>query len=101
MKMILSDGTELDNLTLNGNNYVSETEISEHVFSDNLATVTIEDDENNVQELHNCKLTHFAHYADGWYFIIDEMTQAEIDKDVNEAQTFFTAMMTDTLIDED
>ena len=98
MKMILNDGTELDNLTLNGNNYVSETEITEDVFVDNLETVTIVSDDET-QELHHCKLIQIAHYEDGWYFIIDEMTQAEIDKDNTEAQTFYTAMMTDTLME--
>lgn len=99
MKMILSDGTELDNLTLNGNNYVSETEIIEDVFSDNLGSVTIISDEGT-QELHDCKLVQLAHYNDGWYFIIEEMTQAEITSNANEAQTFYTALMTDTLMEE-
>ena len=74
------------------------TEITEDLFVDNLETVTIVSDDET-QELHHCKLIQIAHYEDGWYFIIDEMTQAEIDKDNTEAQTFYTAMMTDTLME--
>nr|DAP05005.1 MAG TPA: hypothetical protein [Caudoviricetes sp.] len=42
-KITLSDGTVLDNLELNGNNYIAEGAIDNAVFKDNLATVTITD----------------------------------------------------------
>lgn len=39
----LADGTKLENLELNGNNYIAEGVIEDSVFTDNLATVTITD----------------------------------------------------------
>lgn len=40
-KITLHDGTVLENLELNGNNYIAEGVIEDSVFTDNLATVTI------------------------------------------------------------
>ena len=42
-KITLHDGTVLDNLELNGNNYISEKVIDDSVFDGNLDTVTITD----------------------------------------------------------
>lgn len=41
----LHDGTKLENLELNGNNFIAEGVIEDSVFMDNLATVTIHDGE--------------------------------------------------------
>lgn len=41
----LADGTKITDLELNGTNYVSQTEIDENVFKDNLSTITISDGE--------------------------------------------------------
>lgn len=42
-KITLHDGTVLENLELNGNNYIAEGVIEDSVFTDNLTTVTITD----------------------------------------------------------
>lgn len=39
----LHDGTKLENLELNGNNFIAEGVIEDSVFEDNLATVAIND----------------------------------------------------------
>jgi hypothetical protein len=39
----LNNGTKLENLELNGNNYIAEGVIEDSVFQDNLASVTITD----------------------------------------------------------
>jgi hypothetical protein len=39
----LNNGTKLENLELNGNNYIAEGVIKDSVFQDNLASVTITD----------------------------------------------------------
>lgn len=43
--IILNDGTRLENLELNGNNYIAPDVIEESVFADNLDSVTITDGE--------------------------------------------------------
>lgn len=45
-KITLADGTVLENLELNGNNYIAEGVIDDSVFKDNLDTVTITDGED-------------------------------------------------------
>ena len=42
----LSDGTQLKKLALNGNNFISSTEVTEETFEGKLARVTINDGEN-------------------------------------------------------
>lgn len=39
----LSDNTKLENLVLNGNNYISDNVIDDSVFDNNLSTVKISD----------------------------------------------------------
>lgn len=39
----LHDGTKLNNLELNGNNFIAEGIVEDSVFTDNLATVSIND----------------------------------------------------------
>jgi hypothetical protein len=98
MKMTLTDGTVIDNLTLNGNNYVSQVEVSEDIFSDNVSEVTIEDD-GNTFTLYNCILEYIRKYSDGWYIFLRELTPEEIRTNNDEAQIFFTAVATDTLME--
>ena len=51
----LTDGTELKNLELNGNNFISDTIIDETIFENNLDKVIITDDEGNEEERFNQK----------------------------------------------
>ena len=46
-KITLRDGTVLDNLELNGNNFISEKVIDDSVFDGNLDTVTISNGETS------------------------------------------------------
>lgn len=74
----LSDGTVLSDLTLSGNNFVSQTEVTEADFAGKLDTVTISDGENT-EVLHDAELVQIAHYdfMPGWYFILREIPEAE------------------------
>ena len=53
-KITLSDETVLDNLRLNGNNFISSSEINESVFDGNCSIVTINDGEKD--EVHLSRL---------------------------------------------
>ena len=73
MKIILNDKTELKNLTLNGNNFISETEITKEMFKDNLQEVII-DGENH----HDMKLIQISEQNENeWWFILAEKTADE------------------------
>ena len=75
----LSDGTELKNLTLNGNNYISKKKVTEATFEGKLDHVTITSSTGAVTELNNAELIQIATYDDeeGYHFILrekDELT---------------------------
>ena len=100
MKITLADGTVLDNLELNANTFVSQEELTEDTFDGNLSTVTVEDGEM-AQEYSNCVLEHVRQDGDVWKFVLREMTATEIKENVTDAQVLYTALMTDTLLEEE
>ena len=59
-KITLADGTALEGLTLNGNNYISDKKVTEDVFRDNLSKVTIEGPDG-AQEHENMKLVQIEY----------------------------------------
>ena len=98
----LSDGSRLENLTLNGNNFVSKTEVTADTFTNKLGRVVITGDAETdefglIGEHHNMELVQIAHYtqkthgvADGWYFVLreipaDEMANRQLRADVDYA----------------
>lgn len=76
----LSDGTEIKNLELNGNNFISDTIIDESIFENNLDKVTIIDSEGNIEELSNAKVI-FAKVLNKDSFILVEKTKEEVEKE--------------------
>lgn len=49
-KITLNDGTILENLVLNGNNFIAQTAVNDAVFKDNMASVTITNLEDGTAE---------------------------------------------------
>ena len=49
-KITLADGTELNDLVLNGNNFIAQTAVSDAVFKGNMASVTITNLEDGTTE---------------------------------------------------
>ena len=72
----LHDGTVLDDLELNGNNFISEKVIDDSVFNGNLNTVTISNGETTVTYT-DMKL--LSNRVDGWksWFVLGEKTDQE------------------------
>ena len=98
-KLILADGTEIENLGLNGNNYISKTEITESVFEDNLSTVTIEHPGDEPMILTDAVLDQLVLYEDGWYFVLSEKTEAQKLNDQLQALKDQNAMLEDCIIE--
>lgn len=97
-KITLSDGTTIENLRLNGNNFVSETEIKKEMFDGKLLKVTIEgieDGKKIVNEYKNMELVQIVHYEDGYYFVLRELSQEEINMAKIQGNIEYLAMMTD------
>ena len=93
-RITLTDGTVLDNLKLNGNNYVADYEVTEDMFNGNLSQVIINDGEIDMT-YSNMQLVHIAKYDDGYYFILRAMTKRELQDLKNRADIDYIAMMTD------
>lgn len=49
-KITLADGMTLENLVLNGNNFIAQTAVDDAVFKDNMASVTITNLEDGTAE---------------------------------------------------
>ena len=75
MKITLQDGTVLENLKLNGNNFISDTIIESSTFQDNLGNVKIEDEDGNVAEYRFMKLIQNIVVDGKSWFILAEQSE--------------------------
>lgn len=75
----LADGTRLEPLELNGNNYIADRVIGDSVFNGNLGTVTISDGENT--ETHRNMVLIQNKDMDGasWFILEDSAEQQKED----------------------
>ena len=95
----LPSGTKLENLKLNGNNFVSDTEVDESLFTDLLSEVKIEGSEESEQSytMKNVYLLQQVHYDDGYYFILAEREISEQEQ-INANLMLQVAMLTEKLM---
>lgn len=93
-KIILADRTELKGFTQNGNNYVSQEQIDESLFANNLATLTITNGEEKIV-LHNAELIQQMQHDDGWYLCFRELTKQEMEAAALSAKIDYLAMMSE------
>lgn len=81
----LSDGTQLKKLALNGNNFISSTEVTDETFEGKLARVTINDGENE-EVLRDAQLIQITEVDGKWWFILRETPASEKElSDMNDA----------------
>ncbi len=92
-KMTLADGSELDGLKLNGNNYISSVEITEDTFDGNLSSVTIEGSDSSTQTLGECELVQIVKSGEEYWFILREYSADELTKMKNRADIEYIAAM--------
>ena len=100
-KITLSDGTQLKDLKLSGNNYISKTKITEDDFKGKLSKVIIENETDKISvELEHVELVQIVHYEDGYYFVLRQLSHDEIDKQKMQGDIEYLAMMTNTDMEE-
>lgn len=88
----LADGTELSGLRLNGNNFISESEISANVFTGNCSPVVISNGET--EETHeNMALIHVTKMGDDHWFALRDLSDAELAQMKMQADIEYVAMM--------
>lgn len=90
----LADGTVIDGLRMNGNNFISTTTIDADIFDGNLSMVVISDGET--EETHeNMDLIHLTAYDSGEYwFALRELSAEEIEKLQMRSDIEYLSMMT-------
>ena len=93
----------VENLTLNGNNYVSESEVDLSSLPDVFALMA-KDSKGNVVESHeNAKLVQQVKYDwDGgkYYLAFCPVSQLELDQKAQDSKIQFIAMMADIDVEE-
>lgn len=93
-KITLADGTIIDNLTLNGNNFISRTPLDESVFAENCHPVIIND--GNSDEVHaDMELVQIVHVDEGdYWFVLRDISAEELSKIKLQSDLEYVAMMT-------
>ena len=90
----LADGTTLENLRLNGNNFISGTKVTEGTFAGKLGEVTIRSGET--EEHHgNMALVQVKQVGSEYWFILRDLTDREILDLKTQANIEYIAMMAD------
>lgn len=93
-RIVLADGTEINDLRLNGNNFVSDDPIDETIFEGNLSPVTIY--HGLVPEVHeHMELVQVTQMHREYWFILRDITPEELAAMQVRADIDFLAMMTD------
>ena len=74
----LSDGRKLENLAVNGTNFVRKTKVDEKIFQNNLAAVVISDGKTE-RSYENLVFIQQMEWADGTYYLaFREKTRMEL-----------------------
>jgi hypothetical protein len=88
----LADGTVLDNLKLNGDNFISNTAINADIFDENCYTVIISDGVNS--ETYNMELVQITEQEPGKYwFVLRELSASELARIKMQSDIEYVAMM--------
>lgn len=84
--MILSDGTKLENLYLNGNNWISSAKLTDKDFEGKLNKVSVTDGEVT-EEYKNQILVQITEVDGKYWFVLRGKTrQEEMEESITETQ---------------
>ena len=94
-KITLSNGVILDNLMLNGDNFISELAINTDTFADGLNSVVINDGVSDV--VHGAMIpVQITTPVDGeWWFVLRDLTEMELRDIKTRSDIEYLAMMCD------
>ncbi len=89
----LADGTVLDNLKLNGNNFISNTAINADIFNENCSPIIVSDGVNS--ETHNyMEFVQVTEQEPGKYwFVLRELSASELARIKMQSDIEYVAMM--------
>lgn len=91
-KITLADGSVIDNLKLNGSNYISETPIDEAMFAYNCSPVTISD--GVTEENHpSMELVQITESSGKYWFVLRDYSTEELAQMKMQSDIEYIAMM--------
>ena len=99
-KIILADGTALENLVLNGNNFIAKTAVDDAVFKDNMKTVTITnlEDESTEQIEDGVLLSNIVRDGCSWLVLgqktPEQKAEEARDKEIAELRRAMAVLLT-------
>lgn len=93
-RITLTDGTVLDNLTMNGNNFISEEAIDASFFDGTCSPVIIHDGIN--EEIHShMELVQVMSVNGKSWFVLRDIPQKELEQTKLKSDIEYLAMMCD------
>lgn len=99
----LSNGRVISDLTLNGNNYVSNEPVPADMYAEiaeNCSPMTVSC--GDISEVHeHAKLVQVAEYGGKYYLAFRDLTEQEVKEAKLRADIDYLAMMTDTELEEE
>lgn len=88
----LANGTQISNLTMNGNNFISTEAINQSVFENNCSPVVISDGKS--EETHAAmSLIHLTEYERETWFALRDMTESELESIKTRSDIEYIALM--------
>ena len=95
----LDDGTTIGGLTLSGNNFISDTELTPEMFDGKLSKITATDGDNTL-EWNNAELVQITHPDSRWWFVLRELSPEELFRATTKAKLDYLALVTDTDLED-
>ena len=91
----MADGTKLENLELNGNNYISETVIEDSVFEGNLDTVEISDGSTTETFTDMRLMSNIVRDGRSWFVLGEKSAQQKAMEKIEKLYTTNADSITD------
>lgn len=95
----LDDGTAIGGLTLSGNNFISDTELTPEIFDGKLSKITATDGDSTL-EWNNAELVQITHPDSRWWFVLRELSPEELFRATTKAKLDYLALVTDTDLED-
>lgn len=90
----LADGTTIENLRLNGNNFVSDDPIDKSIFDGNCHSVKVSDGETETVH-ENMECVQVTQMGTEYWFVLRELSESELKEAKTQASIEYIAMMCD------
>lgn len=94
-KIKLSDGTLLDDLELNGNNFITGKELTDADFSGKLSYVEVTDDDGNTKTYYDMILIQCRKWQDGrtWFILSEKSEQQKKEEALEQENALLKAQI--------